>query len=97
MLVVQSGQLQELTGTWIFTQVGKPVPDQALQSYPHVLCRILTTACVCLQCSSEFEGNAVFRVDVWNKTILTVASFLELLISFQFQGIFYSSVILPGY
>lgn len=40
--------------------------------------------CVCLQCSSEyvFEGNAVFRVDVWNNTILTIASFLELFISF---------------
>lgn len=39
---------------------------------------------MCLQGSSEyvFEGNAVFRVDVWSKTILTVASFLELLISF---------------
>lgn len=34
-------------------------------------------------CSSEyvFEDN-VFRVDVCNKTILIVASFLELLISF---------------
>lgn len=34
-------------------------------------------------CSSEyvFEDN-VFRVDVCDKTILTVASFLELLISF---------------
>lgn len=36
--------------------------------------------CVCLECSSkfEFEGNAVFRVDVWNKSILSFASFLEL-------------------
>lgn len=38
--------------------------------------------CVCLQCSSEFEGSAVFRVDIWKKTIVTVTSFLELLISF---------------
>lgn len=29
-----------------------------------------------------FENNTVFRVDVWDKTILTVAPFLELLISF---------------
>ena len=61
------------------------------QCYHLVLCRLPATAsrkvlgrCVLKLCWSEymFEDNAVFRVDVWDRTVLTVASFLQLLISF---------------
>lgn len=61
------------------------------QRYRLALCRLPATAsrevlgrCVLQLCSCEymFEGDAVFRVDVWEKTILAAASFLELSISF---------------
>lgn len=77
-------------GSFLFALVGKPVLIKHSQHYHLLLCRLLATAsckvlgrCVLKLCSSEyvFEDN-VFRVDVCDKTILTVASFLELLISF---------------
>lgn len=60
------------------------------QRYHLALCRLLTTAshkvlgrCVLKLHSSEymFEDTAVFGVGTWDKSILTVASFLEVLIS----------------